>query len=204
MPTEAEPLTPFEMELMKLGENKIDPDAEGSDIKILKHWWGDLLPGYSAYLTSTVIAYDTGLMDLRTMFETISFFFTRDANATEEKMDRLNIMLGAIMHKCMFIKRYEKIIKESIFEGDDSLDLAKLLIRCSGLDLEEYENIQAGLKRIFGKNGLYDKLHEMVEFELLTSDAGENEYKRLASVDFITSEKVMLTYLVVTNREIKE
>ena len=119
-------------------------------------------------------------------------------------MDRLNIMLGAIMHKCMFIKRYEKIIKESIFEDDDSIDLARLLIRCSGLDPEEYENIQAGLKRIFGKNGLYDKLHEMVEFELLTSDVGENEYKRLASVDFITSEKVMLTYLVVTNRGIKE
>ena len=138
------------------------------------------------------------------MFETISFFFTRDVNATEEKMDRLNIMLGAIMYKCICIKKYEKIIKESIFEGDDSLDLARLLIRCSGLDPEEYENIQAGLKRIFGKNGLYDKLHEMVEFELLTSEGGENEYKRLASVDFITSKKVMLTYLVVTNRGIKE
>ena len=44
----------------------------------------------------------------------------------------------------------------------------------------------------------------MVEFELLTSHVGENEYKRLASVDFITAEKVMLTYLVVTNRGIKE
>ena len=204
LPTEAEPLTAFEMELMKLGENKIDPTAEGSDKKILKHWYGSLKPGYTAYLTSKVIAYDTGLMDLRTMFETISFFFTRDANVTEEKMDRFNIMLGAIMHKCMFIKRYEKIIKESIFESDDSLDLARLLIRCSGLNPEEYENIQTGLIRIFGKNGLYDKLHEMVEFELLTSDVGENEYKRLASVDFITSEKVMLTYLVVTNRGIKE
>lgn len=204
LPTEAEPLTPFEMELMKLGEHKIDPDAEGSDKKILKHWWGDLLPGYSAYLTSRVIRYDNGLMDLRSMFETISFFFTRDANATEEKMDRLNIMLGAIMYKCICIKKYEKIIKESIFEGDDSLDLARLLTRCSGLDANEYENIQAGLIRIFGKNGLYDKLHEMVEFELLTSDVGENEYKRLASVDFITAEKVMLTYLVVTNRNIKE
>lgn len=204
LPTEAEPLTAFEMELMKLGEHKIDPDAEGSDTKILKHWWGSLKPGYSAYLTSRVIAYDTRLMDLRTMFETISFFFTRDANATEEKMDRLNIMLGAIMYKCICIKKYEKIIKESIFESDDSLDLARLLIRCSGLDPEEYENIQTGLIRIFGKNGLYDKLHEMVEFELLTTDADENEYKRLASVDFITSEKVMLTYLVVTNRGIKE
>lgn len=39
LPTEAEPLTPFEMELMKLGEHKIDPTAEGSDKKILKHWW---------------------------------------------------------------------------------------------------------------------------------------------------------------------
>lgn len=204
LPTEAEPLTAFEMELMKLGEHKIDPTAEGSDKKILKHWWGDLLPGYSAYLTSRVIRYDNGLMDLRSMFETISFFFTRDANATEEKMDRLNIMLGAIIYKCICIKKYEKIIKESIFEGDDSLDLARLLTRCSGLDANEYENIQAGLIRIFGKNGLYDKLHEMVEFELLTSDVGENEYKRLASVDFITAEKVMLTYLVVTNREIKE